>query len=455
MAETMHKSTAMLRELIKNGEPEAKAALAKEGKLTARERMNLLFDEGTFVEVGAYIGRKRTELDTDADDSFEPVVTGYGAVDGELVYAFSQDYSRLHGALGEMHAKKIVKIIEMAENANAPLVGVFDSAGAKILEGVDALAGYGSILRALDGNIPGIAVISGTCGGASAVIAEKFDIVIAAEKTGKLFASPAGTKTAGISADPSLYDIKAADDKAAVLAARAIIPYFGYEMSTADDANRLVDVEGADIRTVIGTITDAGSFTELGAHKGATMITGLASVNGTPVMIVANDSAEKGGALCPCGIKKAIRALDLANGLEMPIITLVDSVGVTTKEGAEEKGLARLLTGLATSYVRAGSRCTTVVIGAAYGTAYTVMGSKALTDGICLALDSAKISALSPESAVAFLDEVKDESKHKETAEAWAARYASPLEAAKSGHIDDIIDAAELRQRIAAAIAVL
>ena len=462
MAETILKTTAELRALLKDGQTAEQAALAKEGKLCARDRMAMIFDEGTFVEVGAYVGRKRTELDKDADDSFEPVITGYGAVNGELVYAFSQDYSRLHGALGEMHAKKIVKIIEMADRADAPIIGVFDSAGAKILEGVDALAGYGSIMAAIeDATIPKIAVVSGTCGGSSAVIAEMFDIVIAAEKTAKIFASPSGKKADGIAASSELYDIVCADDAAALACARKLVAYFGDEIETADDINRLVDVEdtisaGAyDVRTVIEATVDAGTFAELGAHRAKSMVTGLASVNGSPVVIVANNPAHKDGAICPCGAKKALKALSIAIEKDLPVVTFVDTIGVADKAETEEKGLAKCLANLAISYSRTCGDAITVVLGNAYGTAYTVMGSKALTGGLALALDSAKISALAPASAVTFLDEVKDESKHKETADAWAARYASPLEAAKSGHIDDIIASEELRQRIGAALAVL
>ncbi len=465
MAEIIHKTTAELRELLKKGQTASEAALKKEGKLCARDRMAMLFDEGTFVEIGAYIGRKRTELDTEADDSFEPVITGYGAINGELVCAFSQDYSRLHGALGEMHAKKIVKIIELAKAKNAPLIGVFDSAGAKILEGVDALAGYGSIMSALSAittHIPTIAVVSGTCGGASSVLAEMFDIVIAAEKTAKIFAASSGAKTDGIAASSELYDIVCADDAAALAMARKLITYCGSEViPTADDANRLVDVESIfaneeyDVRDVINTVFDAGSFTELGAHRAKSMVTGLASMNGQPVVVVANNPAHKGGAICPCAAKKAIKALELAFQLGVGVVTLVDSVGVADKAEAEEKGLACLLAALAKAYTCILDFTVTVVLGKAYGTAYTVMGSKSLTGGIAIALDRAKISALSPESAVAFLDKVKDESKHKQTAEEWAARYASPLEAAKSGHIDDIIASVELRQRIGAALAVL
>ena len=462
MAETIHKTTAELRALLKAGQTAEQAALAKEGLLSARDRMALIFDEGTFVEVGAYIGRKRTELDKDEDDSFEPVITGYGAVNGELVYAFSQDYSRLHGALGEMHAKKIVKIIEMADRADATIIGVFDSAGAKILEGVDALAGYGSIMAALDCvTVPKIAVVSGTCGGSTAVVAEMFDVVIAAEKTGKIFAAPSGAKGKEISSDKGLYDIVCTDDKAALAKARELVAYFGTEIPTADDANRTVDVEGFlategyNVRDVIANIVDLGSFTELGAHRANSMVTGFATVNGKPVAVVANNPERKGGFICPGAAKKACKLLTIAFEQELPVVTFVDTIGVADEDDAEQKGLALLLANLAKAYTRVGSDAVTVVLGNAYGTAYTVMGSKALTGGLALALDSAKISALSPASAVAFLDKVKDESKHKQTADEWAARYASPLEAAKSGHIDDIIASEELRQRIGAALAVL
>lgn len=460
MAETAHKTTAELRSLLQNGIAEAETALAKDGRLSARQRMQLLFDEGTFVEVGAYIGRKRTELDREADDSFEPVVTGYGAIDGALVYAFSQDFSRLHGALGEMHAKKITKIMEMAEKAYAPLIGVFDSAGAKILEGVDALAGYGSIMSAVANAscIPKIAVVSGLCGGASSVIAEMFDIVIAAEKTGKLFTSPSGKTAPGIAANESLIDIVCADDAEAVGKARLVASYFSGVPCAQDDINRTVELDNIfasetyDVHAVIDTVFDAGSFMELGAGHAENMTTGLAVMNGSTVGIIANNPAVKGGKLCPCAADKASRLLSLCQAAEIPVITLVDTEGIADKMHAEEKGFAAHLAKLSRSYARLEVPTVTVTLGKSFGTAYTVMGSKALTGGIALALDRAKISAMSPESAVAFLDKVSDESRHAQTAKEWAEQYASPLEAAKSGHIDDIIACAELRQRIGAAL---
>ena len=463
MADTGHKTTAELRELLRNGQTAEEKSLAEKGRLCARERMRLLFDEGTFVEVGAYIGRKRTELDRDADDSFEPVVTGYGAVNGTLVYAFSQDFSRLHGALGEMHAKKITKIIETAAYSHAPVIGVFDSAGAKILEGVDALAGYGSIMRAVSGasELPRIAVVSGICGGASAVIAEMFDIVIAAEKTGKLYTSPSGGAADGVTADPALIDIVCEDDAAAVGKARALIAYFDSMLETDDDINRAVEIDGIlsardyNIHDVISTVFDAGTFTELGAEHADSMVTGLAAIGGRAVGVIANNPAVKGGKLCPCAADKASRLLALCRTAEIPAVTLVDTDGIADSAKAEEKGLAAHLAALARAYAEASVPCVTVTLGSSYGTAYTVMGSKALCGGIALALDRAKISAMPPEAAVAFLDKVTDESRHAEIADTWAEKYASALEAAKSGHIDDIIDSAELRQRIGAALEML
>ena len=465
MAETVSKKTAELRELLKTGQTAEQKALAKEGRLCARDRMALIFDEGTFVEVGAYIGRKRTELDKETDDSFEPVITGYGAVNGTLVYAFSQDFSRLHGALGEMHAKKIVNILAMANKSGAPVIGVFDSAGAKILEGVDALAGYASIMNALESSVsPKIAVVSGVCGGATSVLAQMCDVVVGAKKTGKLYAALSGKVEDAISADPSQIDVVCEDDAAAVTKARELVKYFAGSDDCADDINRKLDIEGIlandkyDIHDVIAVTFDAGSFTELCGENARSMVTGLATLNGNPIVVIANNPSYKDGFLCTGAAKKAIFALETAAIADLPVVTLVDGNGIGDSKNFEEKGFSRVLARLASEYAKRAyfnKPTVTVTLGTSYGTAYTVMGSKSLTGGIALALDRARISAMNPGSAVAFLDEVKDESQHKETAKEWAERYASPLEAAKSGHIDDIIDSAELRQRIGAALEML
>jgi len=462
MAQTNHKSAAELRKTVAD-----RTATAETGKLNAHARMKLLFDEGTFVEVGTYLCRKRTELDVDFSDDFEPVVTGYGAIGGTLVYAFSQDYTRLSGALGEMHAKKIAKIIEMASGSGAPLVGVFDSAGAKIYEGVDALAGYGAIMSAIAkaDHITKLAVVSGPCGGSNAVIAQMFDFIIATE-SGSLYIAPSSVledKTLGTPkklAETGITSLTANDDADAFAYVKKLISYLYAENVSGDDPSRAVDIDGIlendnyEVRDVIAQIVDNGSFFELKADHARHMVTGFATVNSRPVAIIANDPAVKGGKLCPCTAEKAAEFIEFASARDIPVLTLVDSEGVAMCDKAEQKNISKKLAKLVRSYNNSYTNVT-VVLGRAFGTAYTVMASKGICRTVALALDRAQIAPMAPERAVEFLGEVADESKAVETAADWAEKFASPLEAAKSGHIDDIIEASELRARIAASLEML
>ena len=452
----MAQTTKELREIINARHSEASAELEKAGKLTARARMDVIFDEGTFAEVGAFIGD---------GEEFCPVVTGYGAVDGMLVFAVSQDYSRLHGAMGKAHAKKICKIIEMALEVNAPVIGVFDSAGAKIDEGSDALNACGEVISSLafsKGMIPTVAVVAGPCGGAGAVAASLCDVIIVAEKTGSLYMVPSSMledKTLGKPeklAETGVSAITAEDDASACLAARAICRYFTPEMITSDDGNRAFDASvfenpKYDVHSVIGSLFDAGSFTELFAKRAPQMTVGLASMNGRVCGVIANNPSFKDGKMCPGACEKAVKLIKLCRTIDVPVVTLVDGVGVGTTDKIEIGGVAGKLAELAMAY-SASARKVTVITGEAYGTAYSVLGSKALGADFVLALDRAKISPMNPVSAVEFLGEVYDESKVDEIAAKWADENASPLEAAKKGYVDDIIEASELRARVASAL---
>ena len=454
----MAQSTQKLREIINARRSEASAELEKAGKLTARARMDIIFDEGTFAEVGAFIGG-------DSDEDFCPVVTGYGSIDGLLVFAFSQDYSRLHGAMGKAHAKKICKIIEMALEVNAPVIGVFDSAGAKIDEGSDALNACGEVISSLafsKGMIPTVAVVAGPCGGAGAVAASLCDVIIVAEKTGSLYMVPSSMledKTLGKPeklAETGVSAITAKDDAAACLAARDLCKYFTPEMITTDDGNRAFDSSvfenpKYDVHSVIGSLFDAGSFTELFAKRAPQMTVGLASMNGRVCGVIANNPSFKDGKMCPGACEKAVKLIKLCRTIDVPVVTLVDGVGVGTTDKMEIGGVAGKLAELAMAY-SASARKVTVITGEAYGTAYSVLGSKALGADFVLALDRAKISPMNPVSAVEFLGEVYDESKVDEIAAKWADENASPLEAAKKGYVDDIIEASELRARVASAL---
>lgn len=452
----MAQNTKELREIINARHSEASAELEKAGKLTARARMDVIFDEGTFAEVGAFIGD---------GEEFCPVVTGYGAVDGMLVFAFSQDYSRLHGAMGKAHAKKICKIIEMALEVNAPVIGVFDSAGAKIDEGSDALNACGEVISSLafsKGMIPTIAVVAGPCGGAGAVAASLCDVIIVAEKTGSLYMVPSSMledKTLGKPeklTETGVSAITAKDDASACLAARELCKYFAPEMITSDDGNRVFDASvfenpKYDVHSVIGSLFDAGSFTELFAKRAPQMTVGLASMNGRVCGVIANNPSFKDGKMCPGACEKAVKLIKLCRTIDVPVVTLVDGVGVGTTDKIEIGGVAGKLAELAMAY-SASARKVTVITGEAYGTAYSVLGSKALGADFVLALDRAKISPMNPVSAVEFLGEVYDESKVGEIAAKWADENASPLEAAKKGYVDDIIEASELRARVASAL---
>lgn len=453
-----------LRAALSAEQSKADKTLAKDGKLSGASRMASLFDKGTFVEVGAYVGAKKTEFDSDRDDAFEPVVTGYGAVDGTLVFAFSQDFSRLSGALGEMHAKKIEKIYEMAENVGAPIVGVFDSAGAKVLEGVDALNGYGEIMAcAANATVPQIAVVAGPCTGEAAVIAEMFDFIIVAKSTGKMYMTANGADL-GSAEEMSLLGtaaLTAENDAEALAKARKLISYFGGEIKTNDTPNRLVDVasllsyEAYDIHTLISLVFDSGSFTELYSEFATAMVCGFATMNGKVVALIANNPASKGGHLGHKAAKKAAAFIEKCDAQDIPVITLVDSIGILGTKEAEKSGISKELSELAKTYSLSVVPKITVTLGRSYGAVYTVMGSKALGTDVCLALDTAKISAMEPSAAVSFLGLVDDESKHGVTADEWAEKFATPVAAAKRGYIDDIISSDELRMRIAASLEML
>ena len=249
------KTVAALRNLLT--ETEAKATAPAEC-LTARGRIEALFDEGTFMESGAYVRRRQSELDAADSDSFEGVICGWGSVDGRLVYAFSQDYSRTKGALSEAQAKKIAEIYRLAIQNGAPVIGIFDSAGALLPEGVRALAGYGSIMNCVaqaSGVIPQIAVIPGVCAGSAAVVAGMFDFVIISEKNGTVsfnapfvMDAPEAGKAEFVSKS-GLAAISAVNDGDCILKAKLLLSYLpmnnaeGTVMEhTNDDINRLVDI---------------------------------------------------------------------------------------------------------------------------------------------------------------------------------------------------------------------
>lgn len=470
------KTAAALRQLLKDTD-DSHAASAKE-HLSARQRIDALFDEGTFVEIGAYMKKRPSLIGISENDEFESVICGYGAIDGRLVYAFAQDFTRTKGAMSEAHAKKIGSIYKLACENGAPVVGIFDSAGALLSDGVNALAGYGRIMScvsAASGLIPQIAVVPGICAGSAATIAAMFDaIVTVADKTSLYVNSPFVLEKNGSAEyadNTGLSAIKAANEDQALAYARLILSflpdnnYCGPDAQECrDNINRPSDITaGEDTASIIAKITDNAKFLELYAAYAPEMTTGLATLGGNAVGIVANAHSKNGGKLTVDGARKAAKFISLCDCFSLPVITLVDSEGLDVSLEAESSPYAAELAKLAFAYSSAETPLISVVTGEAYGAVYTLMGSKSLGVDLAFALESAKIGVMNAQSAVAFLcnDKIgtKDEDGNELTRESlekqWDETIGSAAEAAYAGEIDDIIDAKELRARLIAAVEML
>lgn len=455
----------------------------------ARSIITDLFDEGTFVELGAYVKRAATEFDSDNTDcEFEGVITGYGAVEGHLVYAFVQDFSRMKGALSEAHAKKIVSLYNMALNNNAPVVGVFDSAGAFIMEGIGALSGYGAIMRQVtyaSGVIPQIALISGLCTGSSAVIANMFDFKIGVADKGELYVTPpfilrekfkdktVGTmKSAG---NNGLVDVVADTLDIAIDSVKELLTYvpadykIGTNIDTAnDDINRLtpeieqfISANGYDIKQVIASISDEGKIYETARYNACEAFTGFIRLNGAVTGVCANQPAELNGAVTAKAALKFKRFITFCDNFKIPLLTLVDTTGFDISIENENTPYSYALAELATAYTLSDNAKVTVILGKAYGASFTLLGSKELGADIVYAVDKAEISIMPPESAVQFAwnDEITKSAdpaaKKAELLNKWTTVMASPLMAARNGAIDDIIVYEETRQRVTAAFEML
>lgn len=458
------KTASALRDLL------AESDLPNGSELNARGRLEALFDEGTFSELGAYVRRRAGEFDPEAKDEFEGVICGWGAVNGRLVYAFSQDMTRCSGSVSEAHARKICELYRLAVANGAPVVGIFDSAGAYLPEGVRALAGYGSIMKAASaasGVIPQIAVVSGYASGASAVICGMFDLVITSEN-GTLSVNAPTLVEGKCENAGSVGTLSAENDAQAMALARSILDYLPSNNAegapdgiSSDSVNRessLAAYEStSDAHDLISAIVDDGKIIELYADYAPEALCALASVGGAAVGVVATNKAVNGGILSAKAARKLSRAVSLFDSFNIPILTLVDSEGLDRAAASEGAPYAGELAKLASAYAAAGSPMVTLVAGEAYGSVFTVLGSRALGADLVFALDSAKIASMNAESAVAFLwnDKISADVTRDQLEKCWDSSVATPVEAAAAGELDDIISGAEARARIGAAFAML
>ncbi len=477
------------------------AALVKKqhdaGKLTARERISALLDEGSFIELDAFMNHSSTDFGMDAKETpGEGVVTGYGTVDGRLVFLYSQDYTVMAGSLGAMHSKKICKVLDMAQKMGAPVIAMHDSGGARIHEGVDALASLGEVLTKTarnSGVIPQISVVLGTCAGGAAQIAGLSDFVFMVEDISKMFifgpqvvSAAEGKDISGLELGGSkvhtessgLSHFEAKDEKECLAMVKTLLSYLPsnnleeapFEIPS-DEINRISeslqtivpDDSDApfDVRNVISQITDNGEFFEVSANFAKNIVTGFSKINGGTVGIVANNTIELSGLLDSNACCKAARFVEVCDSFNIPIVTLTDIGGFVVDSEEEKNGLIRHASKLLYAFSEATVPKINVIIRKAYGSSYISMCSKHTGADIVMAWPTAEISVMAPDGAanIIFKNEIKDSSNpietRKEKIQEYKNKCASPFEAASKGYADDVIEPDSTRPRIIAALEML
>ncbi len=467
------------------------------GKLTARERINLFLDEGSFREIDTFVTHRATGFGIE-DKKFlgDSVVTGWGTVNGRLVYVFSQDFTVFGGSLSEVHAEKITKIMDMAMKNGTPVVGLNDSGGARIQEGVVSLAGYAYIfLRNVlaSGVVPQISIIMGPCAGGAVYSPAMTDFIVMVKDTSHMFITGPEVIKAVTREEVTFEELGGAmthntksgvshfaaeDEEDALLLVQQLLSYMPQNnledppfVPTADPANRMdseLDTivpdnpnKPYDIKDVIRRVVDDSEFLEVHEHWARNIVVGFARLGGFSVGVVANQPAVLAGVLdIDCSTKGArfVRFLDAFN---IPIITFEDVPGFLPGVNQEHGGIIRNGAKLLYAYCEATVPKVTIITRKAYGGAYDVMSSKHIRGDISYAWPSAEIAVMGPEGAVSIvfrreLTEADDpEARKAELVADYRDQFANPYVAAARGYIDDVIEPHETRPRLIEALQML
>ncbi|MGI6128694.1 MAG: acyl-CoA carboxylase subunit beta [bacterium] len=468
----------------------------KMGKLTARERIERLLDENSFVELNMHVKHRCAEFGmADVETPGEGVVTGYGTVDGRLVYVFAQDFTVMGGSLGEMHAKKITHVMDLALKTGAPLIGINDSGGARIQEGVDALSGYGQIFyrnTIASGVIPQISIIMGPCAGGAVYSPALTDFVFMAQGANMFITGPQVIKAVtGEDVSPEelggaathnkisgVAHYMAADEDECFQQVRTLLSYIPdnnlespLRNETADPATRvdmslreIVPLESNrayDMRDVITRVVDDGVFFEAQEHYATNIITGFARLNGYSIGIIANQPRVLAGCLDINASDKAARFIRFCDAFNIPVITFVDVPGFLPGTNQEYGGIIRHGAKMLFAYSEATVPKITLIVRKSYGGAYLAMCSRDLGADQVFAWPGAEIAVMGPDGAanIIFRKEIAEadnpEATRQEKIADYRNRFANPYIAAARGYIDDVIDPAETRPRLACALEAL
>lgn len=468
-----------------------------QGKLTARERLIQLFDEGSFVETGMFVKHRCVDFGMEnVEAPAEGVVTGYGTVAGRLVYAYAQDFTVLGGSLGEMHAKKIVDVMDMALKMGAPIIGLNDSGGARIQEGVDALSGYGKIFfknTISSGVIPQISVIMGPCAGGAVYSPAITDFIFMVDKTSQMFITgPQVIKTVtgenisaeelgGASTHNSVSGVAHfinPDEQSCIIDVKNLLSFLPSNnletppiCNTGDDPNRTDENlnslvpenpnKSYDMKNIITSLADNGEFLEVQQYYAKNIITGFIRINGQSVGVIANQPSVLAGCLDINASDKACRFIRTCDSFNIPILNLVDVPGFLPGTAQEFGGIIRHGAKMLFAYSEATVPKVTLIVRKAYGGAYLGMCSKELGADVVLAWPNAEIAVMGPDGAanIIFKKEIQDAENptevRKEKINEYREKFSNPYIAAARGYIDDVIEPAITRPRLASAFEML
>ncbi|MFQ5920747.1 MAG: acyl-CoA carboxylase subunit beta [Nitrososphaerales archaeon] len=475
------------------GEDRIKAQHSK-GKLTARERLSILLDAGTFVEIDKLVTTRATDFGLDQKRiPGDGVVSGYGTVHGRQVFVFSQDFTVLGGSLGEMTSKKIAKVMDHATKTGCPVVGIIDSGGARIQEGVMSLAGYGEIFyrnTLASGVIPQVTISVGPCAGGAVYSPAITDFVIMVDKISHMFVTgPEVVKTA-LGEDVTFEELGGAythgkysgvahfvakDEYECVDIVKKLLSYLPQNntedppsVAPTDDPNRtdskLASVvpenpyEPYDIKEILTSVLDNGEFFEIHELWASSVVVGFGRLNGRTVGIIANQPLHMAGSLDIDSSNKAARFIRTCDCFNIPIISIVDTPGYLPGLEQEQHGIIRHGSKLLFSYCEATVPKITLVVGKAYGGAYIAMSSKHLRADVNYAWPTAEIAVLGPEAAINIifrkeLAQAKDkEVERKQLIKEYREKFANPYIAASQGYVDVVIDPIETRPMLIRAV---
>lgn len=460
----------------------------KAGRLTARERISHLFDEGTFVEIDKFVTHRCTDFGMEKNKPLgDGVVTGYGKIDGRLMYVFAQDFTVAGGSLSRANADKIVKVMDLAMKMGAPVIGLNDSGGARIQEGVESLAGYADIFYRnvrSSGVIPQISAILGPCAGGAVYSPAITDFILMVKETSFMFVTGPDVIKTVTNEDVTMEDLGGAmshnkksgvahftadNDEQAVMMIRELMSFIPSnnmedppQKVCTDDLERIEPKLDSIIPQdpnkpynmfdIIMPVIDNNHFLEVQPHYAQNIIVGFARIAGKPVGIVANQPAVLAGVLDIASSTKAARFVRFCDAFNIPLITFEDVPGFLPGTAQEFGGIIKHGAKLLYAFAEATVPKITIITRKAYGGAYDVMSSKHIGADVNYAYPSAEIAVMGPDGAVNIIYRNIPEEERKDKVVEYRKNFASPYKAAALGYIDEIIYPQETRKKIVQAL---